>query len=418
MPLLDAEELRSRVSRLAAIERPSASPGERRAAETIVEELRSVGVEARIEEERAHGTYWLPVGLLTGLAAVAGLSRRRAAAIAAAFSAAGVADDVSGGSHWFRRRFLPQRNTSNVVAEFGSAEADRTALFVAHHDAAHSGLVFHPELPRSVGRRFPRLLERSNTTPPVMWGAVAGPLLVALGALTRYRPLRLLGSVISAGYTAAMADIGLRRVVPGANDNASGVAVLLSLAHWLREERPSSGRVILLFTGSEESFMEGMRAFAQRHFSSLPRESTYMVCVDTVGSPHLLLLEGEGMLKMNEYPKDFLGLIKGCAKDLGIYIYPNLRLRNATDGLIPLRRRYPTATIGSVDKYKAPTNYHWPTDVPDRVDYGSVGDAARLCQEVARRLVLDGTPREPATPPTRAQYEDHGADAPSTKVSG
>lgn len=138
--------------------------------------------------------------------------------------------------------------------------------------------------------------------------------------------------------------------------------------------------------------MEGMRAFARRHFSSLPRESTYMVCVDTVGSPHLLLLEGEGMLTMNEYPKDFLGLIKACARDLGIYIYPNLRFRNATDGLIPLRRRYRAAMIGSVDKYKTPTNYHWPTDVPERVDYGSVADAARLCQEVARRLVLDGVP--------------------------
>jgi hypothetical protein len=398
MPLLDAAELRSRVSRLAAIERPSASPGERRAAEVIMDELRSLGARARIEEETAHGTYWLPVGLLTGLAAVAGLSRRRAAAMVGAFSAACAADDVSGGSHWFRRRFLPRRRTANVVAEFGPADAERTALFVAHYDAAHSGLVFHPDLPRSVGRHFPKLLDHWDTTPPVMWGAVGGPALVALGTLTGHKPLRLFGSAICAGYTAAMADIGLRRVVPGANDNASGVAVLRSLAHWLREERLSSGRVILLFTGSEESFMEGMRAFARRHFSSLPRESTHMVCVDTVGSPHLLLLEGEGMLRMNEYPKDFLRLIKSCAEELGIYIYPNLRFRNATDGLIALRRRYPTAMIGSVDKYKSPTNYHWPTDVPDRVDYGSVADAARLCQEVARRLVMDAAPAEAAAP--------------------
>jgi hypothetical protein len=390
--LLDARELRTRVRRLTAFERGSTSPGERRAAEMIADELRSLGGRARIEEERAHGTYWLPIGVLTGLAAAAGLSHRRVAAIAGALAAAAVADDVSGGRQWFRRRFLSQRTTVNVVAEFGPPDAERTALFVAHHDAARSGLVFHPELPRSVGRRFPKLLERSNTTPPVMWGAVAGPLLVALGALTGRRPLRFFGSVVCAGYTVAMMDISLRRVVPGANDNASGVAVLLSLAHWLREEAPSGGRVILLSTGSEESFMEGMRGFASRHFPSLPRESTYVVCVDTVGSPHLLLLEGEGMLKMNEYPKDFLALIKGCAKDLGIYIYPNLRLRNATDGLIALRQRYPTAMLGSVDEYKTPTNYHWPTDVADRVDYRTVADAARLCREVARRLVMDGAP--------------------------
>ena len=41
---------------------------------------------------------------------------------------------------------------------------------------------------------------------------------------------------------------------------------------------------------------------------------------------------------------------------------PNLRLRNATDGLIALRAGYPTVTLGSVDEFKIPTNYHWPTD--------------------------------------------------------
>jgi hypothetical protein len=94
--------------------------------------------------------------------------------------------------------------------------------------------------------------------------------------------------------------------------------------------------------------------------------------------------------------------MRSCAKELGIYIYPKLRFRNATDGLIPLRKHYPTAMIGSVDEYKWPTNYHWPTDLPDRVDYGSVGDAARLCQEVARRLVMDGIPAGAAAARARA----------------
>ena len=33
---------------------------------------------------------------------------------------------------------------------------------------------------------------------------------------------------------------------------------------------------------------------------------------------------------------------------------PGLRLRNATDGLIPLRAGYPTAVLGSVDQYNLP----------------------------------------------------------------
>src|SRR5581483_4701713 len=95
MSLLSQEDLRARVERLAAIERGSGSPGEREAAELVAAELRECGGRVRLEEEVVHGTYWWPIGLLTGLAAVAGFARRRVPAVlAAAFAAAGVADDV------------------------------------------------------------------------------------------------------------------------------------------------------------------------------------------------------------------------------------------------------------------------------------------------------------------------------------
>jgi hypothetical protein len=129
-----------------------------------------------------------------------------------------------------------------------------------------------------------------------------------------------------------------------------------------------------------------MQAWARRHFADLPRESTTFVCLETVGSPHLLVLEGEGMLGMYEYPKDFLAQIKQLAEDEGIYLYPGLRVRNSSDGLIPLKAGYRTAMLGSVDRFKAPTNYHWYTDVPENVDYGTVADCARLSLALTRSL--------------------------------
>ena len=72
--------------------------------------------------------------------------------------------------------------------------------------------------------------------------------------------------------------------------------------------------------------------------------------------------------------------------ELGIWTWPNLRFRNATDALISLKAGYPTVALGSVDKYKAPTNYHWPTDVPENVDYSTVADCARLCRRAIERL--------------------------------
>ncbi len=49
-------------------------------------------------------------------------------------------------------------------------------------------------------------------------------------------------------------------VHPGADDNASGVAVALAVARDLRR-RPVSGRVVWLFTGAEEIGLRGARAF-------------------------------------------------------------------------------------------------------------------------------------------------------------
>ena len=93
---------------LAAIERPSAAEGERRAAEVVAAELRAAGCrDVRLEEERAHGGYWWPLGLLNAGAALAGLLGRAPAAVVGGAAAAAVYDDVSGGKLWFRRRALP-----------------------------------------------------------------------------------------------------------------------------------------------------------------------------------------------------------------------------------------------------------------------------------------------------------------------
>jgi len=380
-------ELRAWIERLARIHRPATSAGEREAAELIAADLEAAGTRTRIEEERAHGGYWWPIGLPAALGALAAGRGRLVGALAGLLGAAAVTDDITAGRQLFRRKLLPGRPTTNVVAELGPSDAERTVVVCAHHDAAHAGLVFHPDPPRALLRRFPGLLEKVNTTPPTMWGAVAGPALVALGALLGLRRVGEAGRVLCLGYAAAMADIGLRRAVPGANDNLSGVAVLSWLARSLADQPPPAGlRVILLSTGSEESFLEGMHAFSRRHFPSLPPDRTWFVCVDTVGSPRLAPLEGEGMVWMNEYPKDFLALLKEEAARLGIKLVPNLRFRNATDGVVPLRRGYPTVALGSVDEFKIPTEYHWPTDTADRVDYETVADCARLCDALVRRL--------------------------------
>jgi Peptidase family M28 len=368
------------VRELASYERPSASEGERRAAEWLAAEFRSAGCrEVRVEEERAHGGYWWPLGLLNAGSALAAALGRLPAALVGGLASAAVYDDVSGGRLWFRRRTLPHRPTWNVVAEAGDPDAARTVVFIAHHDAAHSGLVFHPALPRIGMRLAPELHERANQSIPIIFGVFLGPLLLALWGLLGGRWLKRSGMFYALGATAAMANIGASRVVPGANDNLSSVAALVALANELSERPPEGVRVMLLSTGSEEGFMEGMQAFGRRHFRELDRAATEFVCLECVGSPQLCIVEAEGMLRMRHYPEASREALARAGGAAGVELTRGLRTVAATDALIALRAGYATCTLGGVDETKFPAQYHWPTDTPDNLDWSSVDGAVDVC---------------------------------------
>lgn len=382
--------LRERLEELERIERPSASDGERQAAEWLVERFGELGAEARIEAETAHGTYWWPLGIGAALgslgAALALRGRRLLGALLAAVGAAGMADDFPPGQRRLRR-VLPKRTTYNVVCELGDPRAERTIVISAHHDAPHSGLVFHPALPELADRLG--LVERSDTSPPLMAPVVGGPVLAALGALTGRRLLTKLGLLLGLGSVAAMADIGSRDSVPAANDNGTAVVALLALAQRFLADPPEGVRVILLSTGSEESFSEGMKAFGERHFEALPRESTFFLCLETLGATHLLALQGEGFLKMRDYPPRALAFVEGVAEDLGIWLYPNLRTYNGTDGLEPRVAGYETVALCSCTDQKQPGRYHWPNDVAAHVNFETLQRAIEISDSATRRLGSD-----------------------------
>ena len=380
----DPARLRATVEYLASIERPSASEGERRAAEWIRDELRSFGVPARVEEEPAVGSFHVPLALLSAAGVAAGLAGRPGAAVGA-LAAAGIADDVSGGPHLFRR-LLPHRTTYNVVGEAGDRDAGQTIVFVAHHDAAHGGLIFRPELLTLVADRFPAWYAKQHTSPQVMRLVAAGPALAGLGAATGSRLLRRAGVAISAASLLAFLDIATRTVVPGANDNLSAVAVVLELARMLRESPVSGVRVLLVSTGSEESSMEGMRGFVRRHAHALAPERTRVVCLESVGSPELILLEGEGMIRMNDYDPAMRDFLAAAAQLAGVPLRRGLRSGLATDALIAHRAGYPTATIASINEYKMPDNYHSQRDIAANVDYATVAAAARVSEAAVRSL--------------------------------
>jgi Peptidase family M28 len=378
----DQGRLRSIVEELQEIDRPPASAGERQAAEWIAARLEEQGAAPRIEEESATGSYAVPLGLMSAAGALAGLARgaRTRAGIAGLAAAAGIAEDVSAGPHLFRR-LLPRRTTCNVVAEAGDPEGDETIVFAAHHDAAQGGLIFHPGPTRWVADRFPAWYERQETSPPLMRFNVAGPALAGVGALLGLRGVRRAGGLMALSSTLTYLDIALRAAVPGANDNLAAVAVLLELARLLRAAPPDGVRVLLLSTGSEESSLEGMRGFVARHAAALPRDRTRFVVLECVGGPEAIVLEGEGMLRMHDYPPAIREWLARCGERTGHPLRRRLRTSFATDALITLKAGYPTGVLAAIDDYKMAANYHSQRDVAANVSFDTVAAICAVCLE-------------------------------------
>ena len=390
-----AATMREVVETLAPLPRRAGSEGEHEAARWVAARLEQAGCTVTVDTERFLDGYAPLLGGLSATGALAGLAAlggrtRRAAAAAAGAAAAAIADDVSNGPRVLRRATVKPKPTWNVVARAGDPEASRTLVVLAHHDAAPTGRIFDDRAQVAFGERFPGIIERIDTSLPLWWALLAAPSLVALGA-GRGRPgLTRVGTAGCLLGAAVFADIARSPVSPGANDNLSAVAVLVALAERLRD-RPVKGlRVLLVSCGAEEVLQGGIHGFAARHFPQLPRERTWFVNLDTVGSPRLILLEGEGTVVMEDYfDRTFRDLVARSAENAGAPLRRWMRSRASTDAVIPSRAGYPTVTLTSTDRYKALSNYHQMSDIPENLDYGTVYHALTVTGAVAEQLAVD-----------------------------
>lgn len=383
-------ELHEVIETLAAIERPSASEGEARAAAWLADRFRSHGCDVELDIEPAYGDFWRALFALSALGLVAGVTslrgRRRLGAALAAASALGIADEIALGPYLTRRLLGRRRTTTNVVAVTGDRSAERTLVVHAHHDAARTAFIFSQAPQKWIWKHFPGYIAAHDTSAPAWFPVIGAPLAVLAGAVTGLRTPARVGAGLAAGGMLTFGDMGRHGAVPGANDNLTGVSALVALAAALREEPIEGLRVMLVSAGAEESLQEGIRGFARRRFPDLPRERTWFLNLDQLGSPDLVPLEGEGSLVMHDYDREFTDFVCECAAEVGPPLRRGSRAWTSTDGCVPMLAGYPTATLVSLTPWKALANYHWPTDVPENLDWDSVERATSVAERVVRRL--------------------------------
>ncbi len=130
--------------------------------------------------------------------------------------------------------------------------------------------------------------------------------------------------------------------------------------------------------------MEGMQGFMRRHDATLDPAHTTMLCLECVGSPTLALVEAEGMLRMRYYSEAARERLARAAAEADVELERGLRTVAATDALVAMRRGYAAVTLASIDATKFPSNYHWPTDTPENLDWGTIERAFAVADRFVR----------------------------------
>ncbi len=352
--------LKADVAALSAIERRAATPGDRTSAEWVAGRMRDLGLEdVRIEPFRCHSTWAIPYGAHNLLGLVAARLPAPLRILLALATAVSYEADYTGRDQTLRS-LLPGTGTGhNVVGRIGSGR--KTLVLVAHHDAAHTGWVWDPRFLEG-GRNYAR---KTGTTPSFIALPLLALALVALG-LCRVGSA-LLGLGLGLGVQSALSE-----TVPGASDNATGVACVLELARRYARNPLEDTEVIVLCPSGEEVGLAGMYEWLR-----VQRTGPVPDCcigLDTLGAGEPVVARGESFT--GRYRDEDLALVDPDV--------PRVVLGAGTD---PMAARYAGLPAVSILSWTDGgfTNYHLPTDTADRVNWESVERCLALADRTVRR---------------------------------
>jgi Peptidase family M28 len=365
------------VRELCAFEgRGPGTDAERRAGSFLAGRLRAMGRRAEIEPFFCHPQYAV-VHLIHAALGIAGsLVATVEPAVGFAlvlFAAASTYLDLNT-RLYLVRSLLFRRVSQNVVSPGPRPEAPARLILMAHYDAARTGYVFSKGSKRV--RRLPERARLALGPFRIFFWAGLAPLLPILGARmagldpTWLNAVQAIPTIVLIVAAFLLIDIALSEIVPGAYDNASGVAAVLSAAEDLTTDPPDNLDVWVVLTGSEESLCEGSRAFIRPRRKELDRATTYFVNVDSVSYGDVAYEISQGAVISIPHDQHLIELAEALssAGAAGSEAHP---IRHPVlDDALPARvRKLPAITLRTSDESGnlAPW-YHTHDDTPDRVD--------------------------------------------------
>jgi hypothetical protein len=269
-----------------------------------------------------------------------------------------------------------------------------TLVLVAHLDAAHTGLMWRliKDDAKGAARRRRRKALAPLAAP--FGGALA---FAALGSLLEVasdraprakgaaggRTFRVASAAALFANVAGLLDVARAPTVPGANDNATGVAALIELARRLATEPADGLEVVFVAPGGEESGMDGFRAFLATH--DLPSDA-FVLNLDSLGSGMPALLRAEGTLLPHGYADADNDVVDAGARRAGEGPLERWRLGGWTDAMLARFAGLRAACLISFGEHGRITRYHVVEDTPDGVDFACVERCVAIAEGTAREV--------------------------------
>ncbi len=165
--------------------------------------------------------------------------------------------------------------------------------------------------------------------------------------------------------------------VPGANDGASGVAVLLEVARQIQLREPSYGIDIILFDGEDagQSGFNDTYALGSQYFAN-NKDARYWprfgILLDLVGNRDLQIYQERNSLK---YAPKVVEKVWDRAKELGLDAFHASPRYEVTDDHLPLLR----AGIPCIDLIDFDyAHWHTTQDTPDKCSAESLAQVGQL----------------------------------------
>lgn len=360
---------------LASSPRGAGTEGERRAGDFVESILRGLGYDVNREDFQTVPTFSYPYILIYGMTIVGVLLAFADTAIGLAVSVLGfflllLEEELYSPVVTKMIRPIFRLKSSNIVGTLG--KGSRTLVVMAHYDSTKAAYSFNPNRVGSLRSTTIANFASSLLVPIVLLVALALPVLRYL-ALATSVPLWLSVTVLAHREVA-------HDYVPGANDNASGVAVLLGVAEKLAASPLSDTTLYVVATGSEESGMIGAYDFFRGHGEEA--RSALVVNIDNPGIGEICVVTCEGVVLRYCCESEFALTAAEVAGELGVRARQYRLL--PTDATPAMRRGWKAVSVMAFTD-KGIGNYHWYTDTADHVDGGNMAKAVDLVDRIVKK---------------------------------